>query len=111
MFEITAIVVPNLGSIDLIWGTKSLKEVEANLDFSNNRLRFHTKTFRLSSSKTYKIKPGVSKEIELIGKIPALFRNNQMIILAGKTLVNLTPKPMLVRLKKGVKRSENIGTQ
>ncbi len=66
MSEICAIAVENLGSLDLIWGTKSLKEINGQLDFTTNTLTFKNSSIILKPSKRYVIKPNERKEIELI---------------------------------------------
>ena len=46
MFQLTAYIVPTLGGISVIVGTKSLKELEAELHFKHNILKFRTKEIR-----------------------------------------------------------------
>ena len=85
-FEITALAVPSLGSMDIILGTKSLQEIGACLDFSNKTLSFKNRSILLKASRNTKIKPGESKEIELVGKLPSFIRNRDVIIRSSKFL-------------------------
>ncbi len=95
VFEMTGLVVPSLGSLDILWGIKCLKEINASLDFSTNTLKFNCK-----SSQDVTLKPHQSKEIELMGKLPNLLRNGDVVIKGNKLLNTIAPNVMLTRLLK-----------
>ncbi len=40
----TGYLVPSLGSLDILWGTKSLKEIKESLHFTINKLNFKSKS-------------------------------------------------------------------
>ncbi len=75
----TGLVVPSLGSLDILWGTQCLKEINASLDFTTNRLKFNCKSILLKVSQDVTLKPHQSKEIEFMGKLPIVLRNGDVI--------------------------------
>ncbi len=101
VFEISGLAVPSLGSLDVLWGTNELQKANACLGFSTNILRFKCKTILLKTTGDVTILLKQSKEIELIGKLPAFSRNGDAIVRSNKLLSNIVPSIMLTRLHKG----------
>ncbi len=101
VFEMTGLVVPSLGPLDIVCRTKCLKEIYASLDFSTNTLKFNCKSILLKVSQDVTLKPHQSKEIELMGKLPIVLRNGDVVIKGNKLLNTIAPNVMLTRLHKG----------
>ncbi len=100
VFEITGLVVPSLGSVDVLWGINELQKANECLDFSTNIFRFKCKTILLKTTVDVIVLPKQSKEIELIGKLPACMRNGDVIVRSNKLLSKIAPSIMLTRLHK-----------
>ena len=101
-FRIAALVkAEHLTGIDLILGTQTLTELGGSLDFCENRFKIHPRKVSLKSGAKVKVKPGETKYIVLLGKIPAFLRNAEVVIEASKHMATLCPSSMLVKLRKG----------
>ena len=98
---LTALVTSNLAGVDVIVGTKSLKELGCTLNFANNVLTVKAKSIVMQASNAMSLKPGQQKMLILEGKLPKFIRKSDLMFKINKSLECLAPKYMMVRLKKG----------
>ncbi len=69
--QLTALAIQNIGGmVDIILWTKSLKELNSELNFSNNVLRLKNRSIFLKTGNDVTIKPGQTKVLTLYGKLP-----------------------------------------
>ena len=99
--ELTCLAVPNLGTVDIILGSKSLKELNGVMDFSNNTLKLKQKSFLMKATENMKIQPGQHKIITLMGCLPKFIRNNEVLIVPSNKLKKYTACNIFTRLEKG----------
>ena len=59
-FIVRAIALDTLGGINLVIGSPFLSDIDATLEFRNNKLRFRHSTFPLKLTKSITLKPNVS---------------------------------------------------
>ena len=104
MFQLTAYIVPTLGGISVIVGTKSLKELEAELHFKHNILKFRTKEIRAKIARNAILKPGATKILSMKTKMPDILKSAEVYFQAGKFLSKFVPSLMLVKMNKGITR-------
>ena len=103
-FKLTAHVVPSLGGISVIVGTKSMKELEAILHFKNNILKFRSKVIRAKLSRDAIIKPGDTRILSMKGNMPQVLKSAEVYFQASKFLSKFVPSLMLVKMSKGTTR-------
>ncbi len=73
VFEITALVVPSLGTLDILWGTRELQEVNVALDFHTHTLKFKSKSILMKVTKDVILMPNDSKRNCIVRKTPMFF--------------------------------------
>ena len=101
VFKITALIVSNLGGLDIVLGTNSLKEIGAKLDFSAQTLSFKARRVQLHSVRNYTIKPGECTNITIKAKMPSFAKNKEVLIQLNKFLRHFAPQDIIVKLRKG----------
>ena len=99
--ELTGLVVPNLGGIDVVLGAKSLKEMECGLDFRSNCLTFRARSILLRAARDTMVKPGETKMLGLRGRLPRSLRHGEVLMWPCGFMRQYCPDRMLVRLNKG----------
>ena len=104
IFQLTAYIVPTLGGISVIVGTKSLKELEAELHFKHNVLKFRKREVIAKLSRNAIIKPGDTRILSMRGKLPDVLKSSEVYFQASKFLSQFVPSLMLVKMTKGVTR-------
>ena len=100
-FQVSALVAPDLVGIDVILGSRTLKELQGVLDFSTN-------CFRIRSRKTYAkpvhrltIHPGQTKYVNLRVRAPPFARNAEVVAYPTNFVSSMCPSAMLVKVRKG----------
>ncbi len=83
-FEISGLIVPSLGSLDILWGSKSLQKENALLDFNNNVLKFKCKSILLKVKSDITVLSNQMREI--VDKLPVILRNADVLIRSNKLL-------------------------
>ena len=104
VFQIKAHIVPTLGGISVIVGTQSLKELEAELHFKSNVLKFRTKEVKAKIDRNAIIKPGTTRLLSIKGHMPEALRSAEVYFRPSKFLSQLVPSLMLVKMNKHVTR-------
>ena len=99
--ELTAMVIDTLGTIDLLIGTQSLSELDAQLCFTSNKLKLKSRSIPLKFTTSLHLKPGESRRVELVGKLPPFLRNSNVHIKSYKALAKVAPTDFLAQLHKG----------
>ena len=104
VFQLTSHVVPTLGGIAVVIGTKSMKELEAELHFKHNVLKFRKREATAKLSRSAIIKPGDTRVLSIKGKLPDVLKSSEIYFQASKFLSQYVPSLMLVKMIKGVTR-------
>ena len=104
IFQIKAHIVPTLGGISVIVGTQSLKELEAELHFKNNVLKFRSKEIKAKIGRNAIVKPGCTKLLSIKGNMPDALKSAEVYYRPSKFMSQLVPSLMLVKMNKHVTR-------
>ena len=98
IFNLTSHVVTTLGGMDLIIGSKSLKELQASLDFETNKLRFKSKSIPVKLVKDITLSPGEKRIVAIKAKLPQVVKNAEMYFQATKFMKQYTAPLSLVKI-------------
>ena len=101
--QITGLAMPNLGGIDVVIGTKSLQELECDLDYKCNRLKFRARSILLKVVRHTVLGPHETRELEVMlkGGFPKFLRRGEVTVTPQSVLRPHCPSRMLVRFHKG----------
>ena len=70
IFEINAYILPMLGRVDLVIGTKELANIDANLNFKRNTLKWKSKSILAKTLRDVTLFPGQTKSLVIVAKMP-----------------------------------------
>ena len=104
IFEITAFIVPCIGGIDCIVSTNAMAELEADLNFKTNVLRFKTKTTLAKITRNIILKPYETRIITIKAKVPDIIKNAEVYYQPTPYLARFMPSLMMIRLAKGLSK-------
>jgi len=98
--EIEALICDHLGGVDLILGTKTLKELKAVLDFGKGTLTIKAKSVLVKPTHKIKLKPGESKTLKIETKLPEKLKNAEVYFKPTNFLKKYSPTYMCIRMKR-----------
>jgi hypothetical protein len=103
VITVKALIVPqDIGTIDVIVGTDDLKDKEATLDFTTNRITFRKGyTTVMKTTRETIIPPYSTRTVHLAGKVKSPFKNKNIVIKAEGFGRQVLPNRSFVTLKRG----------
>ena len=104
VFEITAHIIPTIGGISVIIGTKSMKELEMDLSFKRNIIKFRTKDIYARIARNVNVNPGDTKILTMRGNLPHILKSAEVYFQPNRFLSQYVPALMLVQFHKGITR-------
>jgi rhodanese-related sulfurtransferase len=99
-FVVQAMVVGNLGGIDLVIGQSALAHVDAKLSFKSNKLEFKSRSVLLYPSRNFVVNPKQTRYITVTARLPKALKNACVRIRGNKFFCQYGPEYMLVKFRK-----------
>ena len=100
-FVIRALAIDTLGGIDLVIGSPALREIDACLEFKQQRLRFRHTTFIARLTRSLTLQPGEVRIVNVSARIPAFLRNATLFLRTSKFMSQFTASNMLLKFHHG----------
>ena len=100
-FVLRAFVMSDCGTISLLLGSKSLAEMQGNLNFTNNTLTVRQKKIYIKPTKDYVLKPGVQTSVDLFTQLPKTLVSSSLIINFNKFISKFTVPSAFVKFRRG----------
>lgn len=99
IFTVVAVIVDNLGCIDLILGNNTLKKLHAVLDFTTNKLKIKAKSILVKPNHNLNLHPGEKKTLLLAAEVPNCLKNAALYLQSSKFLQRYAPSNMCIKMK------------
>ena len=96
-FIVRAIALDTLGGINLVIGSPSLFDIDAILEFRNNKLCFRHSTFPLKLTKSVTLKPKHIHMVSFTCRLPAALRDATLIVRPTTCISNFCACHMLLQ--------------
>ena len=100
IFEVNAYILPMLGGVDLVIGTKELANIDADLNFKRNTLKWKSKSIMAKTLKDVTLLPGQTRSLVITAKLPVCLRNAEVYLQLSKFMQSIAPSLCLVSMKK-----------
>ena len=100
IFDINAFILPNLGGVDIVLGSRGLSQIDAKLNFRKNTLKWKSRSVLAKVMKDIILQPGTTKTIKIFAKLPESLKNAEVYLQVTKYMQNICPSLSIVSMRK-----------
>ena len=100
IFEVKAYILPNLGGVDLVIGSRDLAQIDAKLNFRKNTLKWKTRSVLARTMQDIIVRPGVTKLVKIFAKLPECLKNSEVYLQVTKFMQSICPSLSMISMRK-----------